>query len=153
MPDLLCLITQPQNPLDKAVFFRWDNWILEGLNGSVGPGKHSLFNIALCMLKLRTISGGFLNNCNLQGTWYLLGSVYVSHFPDGSDGKDSACQCRRCKFNPWIGKLPWRRKWQPTPVFLPGESPWAEEPGGLQSMGSQRVRHLGYIPRNIIAGS
>ena len=35
----------------------------------------------------------------------------------------------------------WRRKWQPTPVFLPGESPWMEEPGGLQSMGSQRVGH------------
>ena len=29
----------------------------------------------------------------------------------------------------------------PTPVFLPGESPWTEEPGGLQPMGSQRVRH------------
>ena len=35
----------------------------------------------------------------------------------------------------------WRRAWQPTPVFLPGESPWTEEPGGLQSMGSQRVGH------------
>ena len=33
------------------------------------------------------------------------------------------------------------RKWQPTPVFLSGESPWMEEPGGLQSIGSQRVRH------------
>ena len=31
--------------------------------------------------------------------------------------------------------------WQPTPVFLPGESPWTEEPGGLQSVGSQRVGH------------
>ena len=44
-------------------------------------------------------------------------------------------------FNPWDGKIPGRRKWQPTPVFLPGESPWTEEPGGLQSMGSQRVGH------------
>ena len=42
---------------------------------------------------------------------------------------------------PSIGKIPWRRAWQPTPVFLPGESPWKEEPGGLQSMGLQRVRH------------
>ena len=31
-------------------------------------------------------------------------------------------QCRRCGFNPWVRKIPWRRKWQPTPVFLPGES-------------------------------
>ena len=35
----------------------------------------------------------------------------------------------------------WRRAWKPTPVFLPGESPWTQEPGGLQSMGSQRVRY------------
>ena len=32
------------------------------------------------------------------------------------------------------GKIPRRRAWQPTPVFLPGESPWTEEPGGLQTM-------------------
>ena len=34
-------------------------------------------------------------------------------------------------FNPWIRKVPWWRAWQPTPVFLPGESPWTEVPGGL----------------------
>ena len=44
-------------------------------------------------------------------------------------------------FNPWVGKIPWRRGRQPTPVFLLGESQWTEEPGGLQSMESQRVRH------------
>ena len=43
--------------------------------------------------------------------------------------------------DPWVGKIPWRRAWQPIPVFLPGESPWTEEPGRLQSMGSERVRH------------
>ena len=44
-------------------------------------------------------------------------------------------------FDPWVGKIPWRRAWKPTPVFLPGESPWTEETVGLQSMGSQRVGH------------
>ena len=39
----------------------------------------------------------------------------------------------------WVGKIPWRRKWHPTPVFLPGESPWTEEPGGLQSMGRKKL--------------
>ena len=38
---------------------------------------------------------------------------------------------------PWIGKMPWRRAWQPTPLFLPGESPRTEEPGGLHSMALQ----------------
>ena len=42
-------------------------------------------------------------------------------------------------FDPWVGKISWRKAWHPTPVFLPGESPWTEEPGELQSMGSQRV--------------
>ena len=42
---------------------------------------------------------------------------------------------------PWIRKIPWRRAWQPTPVFLPGESPWTEEPSRLHSMGLQRVGH------------
>ena len=50
-------------------------------------------------------------------------------------------QCGRPGFDPWVGKIPWRRAWQPTPVFLPGESPWTEEPGRLQSMGSQSVGH------------
>ena len=42
-------------------------------------------------------------------------------------------------FNPWVRKVPWRRAWQPIPVFWSGESPKTEEPGGLQSMGLQRV--------------
>ena len=42
-------------------------------------------------------------------------------------------------FNPWVRKSPWRRAWQSTPVSLPGESPWTEEPGGLQSMELQRI--------------
>ena len=64
-------------------------------------------------------------------------------FPGGASGKEPACQCRRAKgrgFNLWVRKILWRRKWQPTPVFLPGESPLTEEPGRL-STGSQRVRH------------
>ena len=46
-------------------------------------------------------------------------------FPDGPSGKEPTCQCRRHKrwgFDPWVRKIPWRRTWQPTPVFLPGES-------------------------------
>ena len=50
-------------------------------------------------------------------------------------------QCWRPRFHPWVGKIPWWREWLPTLVFLPGESPWTEELGGLQSMGLQRVRH------------
>ena len=44
--------------------------------------------------------------------------------PKWCSGKESACQCRRCKrqeFSPVVGKIPWRRKWQPTPVVLLGK--------------------------------
>ena len=44
-------------------------------------------------------------------------------FPGGTDGKESVCQCKRCSghgLSPCIGKILWRRKWQPTPVYLPG---------------------------------
>ena len=50
-------------------------------------------------------------------------------------------QCGRPEFDPQFGKTPWRREWQPTPVFLPGKSPRTEEPGGLQSMGLQKLGH------------
>ena len=44
-------------------------------------------------------------------------------FPGGSAVKNLAAnQGRRCRFDPWVGKIPYRRKWQPTPVFLPGKS-------------------------------
>ena len=59
----------------------------------------------------------------------------------GSDGERIHLQCRGPGFNPWIGKIPWRGAWHPTPVFLLGESPWTEEPGGLQSARSQIVGH------------
>ena len=67
---------------------------------------------------------------------------YILHqsFPGGSVGKEFACntedclQCRRPRFDPWVEKIVWRRKWQPTPVLLPekshgerslvGYSPW-----------------------------
>ena len=43
-------------------------------------------------------------------------------FPRWLSGKESTCQCRRLRFNPWVWKIPWSRKWQPIPVFLPGKS-------------------------------
>ena len=61
----------------------------------------------------------------------------LGDFPGGSDGKSVCLQCGRPGFNPWVGKIPWRRKWQPIPVFLPGKfhgqrslagySPWGRK--------------------------
>ena len=54
--------------------------------------------------------------------------------------KKSACQCRRCGFNPWVRKI-WRRKWQPTPVFLPGKSHGQREYWWAIVHGVARVGH------------
>ena len=59
-------------------------------------------------------------------------------FPGGATGNKPACQCRRCKrrrFDPWVRKIPWRRKWQPTPAFLPGESQGQRSPAGYSPGG------------------
>ena len=100
-----------------------------------------------------------VNPINLQGTekfritfpMLLLmvpSSCTVSGFPGSKRPSSLVAQMvknppqrGRSEYAPWVGKIPWRRAWPPTPIFLPGESPWAEEPDGLQSMGSQRVRH------------
>ena len=65
--------------------------------------------------------------------------------PSGTNGQDPACRCRRHKrcgwvqSDPWIGKIPWRRAWQPTPVFLPGES-HGQRTWQATVIGSRRVR-------------
>ena len=83
-------------------------------------------NLKLCSLvarvDLKSTYKGELPSCNqVQGGLPL----YFNHYR-------ICLQCRRPGFYPWVGKIPWRRKWQPTSVFLPGE---LEEPCKLQSMG------------------
>ena len=57
----------------------------------------------------------------------------------GASGKESACQCRRPKglrFDPWVRKIPWRRAWQPLPVFTPGKSHEQKSQVGYRSLDS-----------------
>ena len=54
-------------------------------------------------------------------TILLNGCIIKTWLPWWLSGKESACQCRKRGFSPWVGKISWRRKWQPTPVFLPGK--------------------------------
>ena len=68
---------------------------------------------------------------------YQLCVLYIVELPRQLSGKESTCQCRRCGFNPWIRKIPWRKECPSTPVFLPGEfhrwrslvgySPWGQK--------------------------
>ena len=62
-------------------------------------------------------------------------------FPGSSDSKESACNVGDLGLIPGLWRSSLRRAWQPTPVFLPGEFPWTEDPGGLQSMRLKTVGH------------
>ena len=73
-------------------------------------------------------NSGLASEMKEKDLMWLLFCSPLSHtwgFPGGASGKKPSCQCRRhkkCRFDPWVRKIPQRRKWEPTPVFLPGES-------------------------------
>ena len=74
--------------------------------------------------------------------------------PRWHSDKASTRESRRCKnhrFDPWVGKIPWRRAWQPTPVFLL-ENPMTVEPCGPQSVGLQEIEHHGATRDRFIPG-
>ena len=78
-------------------------------------------------------------------------------FPGDASGKESTCQCRRLKrpgFDPWVKEDPWRRKWQPTPVFLPGKFHGQRSLVGCSSWGcreSDRTEHTHTMPPSLPA--
>ena len=68
-------------------------------------------------------------------------SLHFKLFYRCLSGKESACQCRRHGFNPWVGKIPWRRKWQPPPVFLLRKSHGQKSLACYSRQGRKTVRH------------
>ena len=70
------------------------------------------------------------------------GRRWAPAFPGGTSCKEPSCQCRRHKryrFSPWVSKIPWRRAWQPTPVFSPGECHGQRSLAGYSPWGSQEL--------------
>ena len=89
-------------------------WSLQALISASLPLQHGESNWCV---PSSTLSDP-VNHSLLFGTLSLEDAVWW--FPDGSRGR-VLLQCRRCSFYAWFGKTPWRKKWQPTPVFLPGK--------------------------------
>ena len=89
-----------------------------------------VLDINMSVFLLGSLGGGNLKQgCKLQGLlWWL-------------SGKESTCQCRRLWFDPWVGKILWWRKWQLTPVFLPGKSLGQRSLVGYSPWDHKRVRH------------
>ena len=81
---------------------------------------------------------------NPMGQRSLEGYSPLGHFfkfPWWLSGKESTCQCRRYGLDPWVGKIPWRRKWQLTPVFLLRKYHGQRSLVGYGLWGRKRVRH------------
>jgi len=89
-----------------------------------------LYNISLCLIYFTHNSLYLL---------FLYPYLALSLYPLVTTSLFSICESVSFLLHSLV--IHWRRKWQPTPVFLPGKIPWIVEPGRLQSMGSQRVRH------------
>ena len=83
-----------------------------------------LWMTAETILSLCHIREGFIGSLNINLGFKIMTRNYLG-LPRGLSSKESACQAGD------VGKIPWRREWHPTPVFLPRESPWTEEPFGL----------------------
>ena len=98
------------------------------MGGSMGlkAGNGCKTGVHLCIYALFSVK------CFLSTNW-------SQGFPHAASG---ACESSRCRFDPWVRKIPWRRAWQPISVSLPAwKIPWSAEPGGLQTIGLQRVGH------------
>ena len=91
---------------------------------------------------------GYLNRCwiyrhifcfaNNMKMWLFL---FCGKLPKQLRGEESAWECRRCGFDPWVRKIPGRRTWQPTPVFLPGKVHEQRSLAGYSPRESQKAGH------------
>ena len=124
-----------------------DGWVIVESSDKMwstgeGNGKPLLYtyreSVINCIKKAGMLQS--MGSQRVRHNWATEKQIGTNGLPWWLSSEECACQHKRHGLNPWVGKISERRKWQPTPVFL-REIPWAEEPGGLQSMGSQRVRH------------
>ena len=80
---------------------------------------------------------------NMQRNQFIFSQclIYVMLLPWWLCGKESACQCKRHRFDPWVRKIPWKRKQLPTPEFLPRKSHGQRNLVGYSPWGHKRFRH------------
>ena len=82
----------------------------------------------------------------------LIIALYYFFLSGGKSDKEPACQCRRRKrygFDPWVGSIPWRKKQQPTPAFLPGESHGQGSLAGCSPWGCQKLDTIECITHSL----
>ena len=110
--------------------------------------KQKWWRITICMFQRGWVKGVRVKQKHWVGArqqWSPQASPGLCpylHYRGGTSGKEPASQCRRCKslgFDPWVGKIPWRRAWQLTAVFLSGESHGQRSLGGYSPWGCKEL--------------
>ena len=98
--------------------------------------------------------GSFILSSVLFCFFFLRNLRTILHgLPCGLSSQESACECRRRGFDPWGRKIPWRRKWQPTPAFLPGKSHQQRSLAGYSPWGhkepdmTERLNNTQFSPK------
>ena len=128
-----------EGPLDDSAFPFRHLGDGDGVNRSQGYGA-SLDMIKWCSPHLYGPTLPYKVRCACIDRLYYQCTKNTLNFPSGPDGKESACNVgQRPGFEPWVRESPWRREWQLTPMFLPGESLGQRNLAGHSPRGSQRV--------------
>ena len=117
--------------LGGVFYFIWWSLFLRldfSKTAPISPPTHlsnrSASGACLCQMPywLYRVSGNGYHRLIPQRAYNFVEKYTSSRPPLWLGSKEPACQCRRHRFDPWVGKIPWRRKWQPIPVFLSGQS-------------------------------
>ena len=96
--------------------------------------------VCVFVCAVRTLKVTFVYGVRCGSRFAFSSKMFIYLFPGGSDGKASVYNAGDPGSIPGLGTSPWRRKWQPTPVLLPGESHGLEEPGGSTVHGVAKSR-------------
>ena len=138
---LLCMHSKVQWWEEISLF--WLHWIYGGKKNNPEASDLEIQNAYLIVYEQRMRwSDGITNSTDMSlassGSWWWTGKPAMLHFMGSQrvghvrlnwagwlSGKESACNAgptRRSRFEPWVKRIPWRRAWLPTPVFLPEKS-------------------------------
>ena len=114
---------QEQKSKTKQKQKTWEKKVLYSFMMSLTQiqGKNFPKSVSFYAWRGQWMGRGVAEECHWQPVLLYNYPTQLLGFPGG---KESACQCRRCRrpgCHPWVGKIPCSRKWQPTPVFLPGK--------------------------------